>query len=72
MLFFEIDHILGISLFTSLLFYIYSYYRIHSSVYAKKEKTMQPSSNEIYLKPLSRRIQSSDGQTKSVTEKFGL
>lgn len=50
MLFFEIDHILGISLFTSLLFYIYSYYRIHSSVYAKKEKTMQPSSNEIYLK----------------------
>lgn len=50
MLFFEIDHILSISLFASLLFYIYSYYRIYRSVYDKKETKIQPSANEIYLK----------------------
>lgn len=46
----EIHHILSVSLFTSLLFYVYSYYRIFYSVSAKEEKTIQPSSNEIYLK----------------------
>lgn len=50
MIILEIQNILGISLFASLLFYFYTNYRIYTSISEKKEESTQPSSNEIYLK----------------------